>query len=145
MNKSVYEMQEKEAIRRLEILHRKYGLKEYVVDDFKNQGIVYYSEYYNQYNQGILYWANTDDNLIKYINNFEKNYKALVYHIINTNNKTNLLFVSNNINELEEERNKLEEKTKNISCYSIDKEDKDLSISDEARIEGQNGGLVIIF
>ena len=69
----------------------------------------------------------------------------MVYHIINTNNKTNLLFVSNNINEWEEERNKLEEKTKNISCYSIDKEDKDLSISDEARIEGQNGGLVIIF
>ena len=135
MNKSVYEMQVEEAIRRLEILHSRYKLKEYVVDDFKNQGIVYYSEFYNQYNQGILYWANTDDNLIKYINNFEKNYKALVYHIINTNN----------INEWEEERNKLEEKKQNISCYSIDKEDKDLVIFDEARIEGQNGGLVIIF
>lgn len=77
-------LQKQEALERLTILQKQYGLMETVLKEFKENNTIYYSEYINQNIQGILYWVSNKDEYTEIVEEFEKKNNALVYHIIST-------------------------------------------------------------
>lgn len=87
--------QKQEAIKRMKMLN----LSKEVIDDFKNNNRIYYSERQNQFFNAILYWVDNDENYVKIVKDFEKKSKCLVYHCQLTHLEfgdcLSLLFVSN--------------------------------------------------
>ena len=101
------EEQKQEAISRMKMLK----LYEPVIEDFK-RGQLYKSEAY-----GVLYWLNEEEE--KLVRDFEKEYNAVVYHIIKSNTEfgelLTYLFVSQHKEEWTGDREDIKE---NISfCY----------------------------
>lgn len=70
------EKQKQEALKRMKMLQ----LMNNVIDDFKNNGKVYYSERQNAFFNAILYWVDNSEQFTKIVKDFEKKYNALVYH-----------------------------------------------------------------
>lgn len=70
------EMQKQEAVRRMKTLK----LSSSVIKDFEKEDVVYYSERQNRVFDGILYWISNEDNFVKIVSDFEKEFNALVYH-----------------------------------------------------------------
>jgi len=70
------EMQKQEAVRRMKTLK----LSSNVIKDFEKEDVVYYSERQNRFFDGILYWISNEDNFVKIVSDFEKEFGALVYH-----------------------------------------------------------------
>ena len=74
--------QKNECLERLLILKEK-GLLRNVVDDFKRNKLLYYSEQTKL--GGILYWLTKDNRAERFeniVNAFEKENNAIVYHVI---------------------------------------------------------------
>ena len=106
-------MQKQEALKRLEILKEK-GLLKNVVDDFKKNDLIYYSEQTKM--GGILYYctqSNGADKYVKIIEEFEKEHNAIVYHAIHIFTEfgelLNLLYVSSYDEEYEQDKQDLKE------------------------------------
>ena len=106
-------MQKQEALKRLEILKEK-GLLKNVVDDFKKNDLIYYSEQTKM--GGILYYctqSNGADKYVKIIEEFEKEHNAIVYHAIHIFTEfgelLNLLYVSSYDEEYEQVKQDLKE------------------------------------
>ena len=136
--------QKEEAIKRLEILREK-GLLKNVVDDFKKESLIYYSEQTKL--GGILYWCTKENNAeryVKIIEEFEKEHDVTVYHVIHTYTKygelLNLLYVTSFEKDWEQDQQDLKE---NYSfCYVVDLDDKIFSEFGGIGIEVANGGLI---
>lgn len=65
-----------EAVKRM----HKFGLMPKIVTEFENEGIVQYSEPSSL--GGILFWVSNEPEWVKIIQDFEKKYQAVVYHVI---------------------------------------------------------------
>lgn len=70
------EKQKQEAIRRMKALK----IMPQVIEDFKNNDRVYYSERQNAMFNAVLYWLDNHDEYVQIVKDFEKEHKALVYH-----------------------------------------------------------------
>lgn len=120
------QLQKSEAIKRLEILNKK-GLVDYVTKDFKKNDLLYYSEQTRL--GGILYWCtkeNGAENYLDKVKDFEKEHNAVVYHVIHCYTTfgeiLNLMYVSENQEEWEQDRQDLEENYSFTYCYNLDDE-----------------------
>lgn len=121
-----------EAIKRMKMLH----LHPNVIKEFK-EDILNYSE------KGILFWVE-DEKWKSYIRNFEKEYNAVVYHIIHNYTEfgelLTMLYVSENENEWEMDKQDL----KKEFCYAYVENLDDPSCSEigSVAIKPWFGGLI---
>ena len=137
-------LQKQEAIRRLEILQKKYGLIDTVVEEFKKNDIVYYSEYISQNIQGILYWVSNKDKYTDIIEGFEKKYNAVVYHVISTpviygGTLLSILYVSKHQKEWKKDKEELKEGLPLAYCINL--ADPEMAEFGGIQIQGANGGI----
>ena len=140
-------MQKQEAIKRLKIL-RQQGLLKNVVDDFRKNNLIYYSEQTQL--GGVLYWctqANGANRFVKVIEEFEQEHNATVYHAIHCYTEfgelLNLLYVSDYEEEWQQDRQDLKE---NYSfCYVVNLDAEIFSEFGSVGINIVNGGLIRIY
>lgn len=132
--------QKAEALERLQSIR---GLNKKVIQDFKTQGVVYYSERLNAIFDGILYYASNEEDIENTIKNFEKKYNYLVYHAIlthtNFGNLLSLLYVSSNVDEWNTDKQYL--KDGETCSYVANLSDIECSEFGYIGIEQKNGGL----
>ncbi len=132
--------QKAEALERLESIK---GLNKKVIQDFKTQGVVYYSERLNAIFDGILYYTSNEEDIENTIKNFEKKYNYLVYHAILTHttfgNVLSLLYVSNNVDEWNNDKYCL--RLGEACSYVANLSDKECSEFGYIGFEQKNGGL----
>jgi len=118
------EVQTKEAMERLKILQEEYELMENVVNEFENEGTVYYSEYVNKDTKGILYWISNKEEFINDIKEFEEKYNTIVYHAILTpmefGDMLTLLYVSPHQEEWVRDKEELKEGLPCAYCINAD-------------------------
>lgn len=139
------ELQKNEAIMRLEILNKRYGLMKNVVDDFKKNNLLYYSEQTRL--GGILYWCtkeNGAENFVEKVKEFEEEHNATVYHVIHCHTEfgelLNLMYVSENQEEWEQDKQDLLENYCFVYSYNLYYER--CSEFGEVGINVVNGGLI---
>lgn len=70
------EKQKQEALKRMKALK----LMKEVIDDFKKNDRIYYSERQNAMFNAVLYWVDNEDNFVELVKRFEEEHNALVYH-----------------------------------------------------------------
>lgn len=132
--------QKAEALERLQSIR---GLNKKVIQDFKTQDVVYYSERLNAIFDGILYYTSNEEDIENTIKDFEKKYNCLVYHAILTHtifgNLLSLLYVSNNVDEWNTDKQYL--KDGETCSYVANLSDKECSEFGYIGIEQKNGGL----
>ena len=91
--------QRNEALKRMKTLK----MMEEVINNFINEGKVYYSERLDSRFNAILYWVSNNKELDKKIHKFEKDTGALVYHVqllhTSIGDMYSFLYVSNNPEE----------------------------------------------
>lgn len=101
------EKQKQEALKRMKELK----LMREVVNDFKENGKVYYSERQNAMFNAVLYWIDNNDEYVEIVKKFEKKHNALVYHCQLTHLEfgdcLSILYVSKNEEEWEYDREDL--------------------------------------
>ena len=137
-------MQKQEALKRLEILKEK-GLLKNVVDDFKKNDLIYYSEQTKM--GGILYYctqSNGADKYVKIIEEFEKEHNAIVYHAIHIFTEfgelLNLLYVSSYDEEYEQDKQDLKENY--AFSYVVNLNDEMFSEFGSIVYKVKSGGLI---
>ena len=138
--KGLKELQIKEALDRLNILQKQYELIETVTNEFRDEGTIYYSEYINKVQQGILYWVDNREDFVNSIKEFEEGHSAIVYHVILTptefGDMLSLLYVSMHQEEWKRDREELEEGYPFAYCIN-----GDISEFGAIQITGANGGI----
>ena len=131
------ELKKEEAIKRM----KKLGLFEPCVRAFKNRDEVQLTEM-----TGGLYEFNSDLKLNEMVNEFEKEYNSLVYHVIHTFTEFgelyNLLYVSDHEEEWEYENEDL--KDGYVFSYVINKDVPEFSEFGSIVVRNKFGGLVRI-
>ena len=137
-------LQKQEALERLTILQKQYGLMETVLKEFKEDNTIYYSEYINQNIQGILYWVSNKDEYTEIVEEFEKKNNALVYHIISTpviygGTLLSMLYVSKNQDEWKRDREDLKDGLPLAYCINL--ADSEMAEVGGIQIKGANGGI----
>lgn len=131
-----------EAQKRLEFLKKKYKLLSEVVKQFKEDGIVFYSERQSQALDGILYWVSNEPEYVKAIEEFEKEY-GVVYHATlshtNFGDLLSLFYVSKHKQEWAKDNADLEEGY--TFAYVVNLTDDTCSEFGTIGFKGANGGL----
>ncbi|MEX3623755.1 hypothetical protein [Viridibacillus arvi] len=132
-------LQKEEAMARLNILSVMDDVKEL----FKKNNRLYYSERQNKIFKAVLYFVEAQEFIDK-IRSFEKSNKALVYHVQLTHTEFgdsySLLYVSNNTNEWESDKEDL----RNGDAYAMvwNNEVEDLGY---IGVKGSMGGVVRVY
>ncbi len=139
-------LQKIEAIKRLKILQKKFGLLENVITEFEKEDTLYYSEYVNKCCPAILYWVSNIEEYENKIKQFEKEHDALVYHAILTPTTfgtiLTLLYVTEQEEVWEEDREHLQEGIPLAYCINL--EDDTCSEFGGVQITGSMGGIRVI-
>ena len=133
-------MQQQEALKRLKILQSQYELMDNVVNEFESEGTVYYSEYINKIQQGILYWVSNEKEFEDAIKEFEKEHTSIVYHVMlaptEFGDMLSLLYVSPHQEEWERDIEELKEGYPLAYCIN-----GEVSEFGAIQIAGANGGI----
>ena len=120
MNKTLRQKQKEQALIRM----HKLNLMKEVIDDFKNNDTVYYSERQNAFFKAILYWVSNEDKYVEIINEFEKSHNALVYHCQLTHlefgDVLSLFFVSEYEDEWEQDNDDIKEGQALVYAANLD-------------------------
>ena len=107
--KTLRQKQKEEALKRMQMLK----LMPSVIEDFKKNDKIYYSERQNAMFNAILYWVDNEEEYVKIVKDFEKKHKALVYHCQLTHMECGdnlaLLYVSAHEEEWEMDREDLKQ------------------------------------
>ena len=82
MTEKLKQLQKEEVLKRLEILHSKYGLPEYVVREFSESGTIFYSEYEYHKMQWTIHKISKDKDFETVIKEYEINNNVFVYYAI---------------------------------------------------------------
>ena len=140
--------QKQEALKRMKLLK----LHSNVINEFKKEDVVYYSERQNAIFDGILYWVSNNPQFKKVIQEFEEEYGAMVYHAQLTyfngfGQCLSLLYVSKNEQEWEMDLNDLTtpDKTKNVCAYVANVSCPEYSEFGYIGIESRNGGISRVY
>ena len=127
------EMQVKEAIERMKMLH----IMDRPIKEFEKEGVLNLSE-----GIGLLYWL--DDEERKMVADFEEEYSCVVYHVIKTFSTLglmySLLYVSKHMDEWEMDRADILDGRAFV--YVVNKDMPDCSEFGSISIIAANGGLV---
>ena len=142
MSEELKELQKNEALNRLRILQMKYELLENVVKEADDT--IYYSEYINQYQKGLLYWIDNEDAFVDAIKRFEEKHQSTVYHAIYTPTShgriLSLLYVSPHQEEWKMDRDDLNDDGRPLA-YCINLDDDTASELGAIQIERAKGGI----
>lgn len=118
--KTLRQKQIEEAIVRMRMLK----LMPNVIQDFKKEGRVYYSERQNKFFNAVLYWLDNNEEWLKTVEDFEKRNKALVYHCqlthLECGDVLSLLYVSSYEEEWSQERDDIKEGRTIAHCINLD-------------------------
>ena len=105
------EMQKQEAIKRLQILQQMYKLHHNVLNEFKQDETIYYSERVNKVLDGILYWLNNKQEYVDAVKEIESQYGVYVYHCILSHTEygdwLSMLYVSDEPEQWAQEKSSL--------------------------------------
>lgn len=127
--------QKEEAIKRIKML----GLMKNPVQEFEKEGKVNVSHVL-----GLLYWL--DDEEKEMVKNFERNYDALVYHVIKTNTTIGTMYslfhVGKYTEDWEHDRESIKESYPFV--YVVNKDVPEFSEYGCIGVRPCNGGLVRI-
>ena len=138
------QLQKNEAIKRLKILQDKFELMETVTKEFKQEDILYYSEYVNKNYPAVLYWISNNKEYENAIKKFEEKHNAIVYHSILTRTTfgtiLTLLYVSEEQDVWQEDKEQLQEGLPLAYCINL--EDDNCSEFGGVQITGAMGGIV---
>lgn len=138
------EKQKQEAIKRMKHLQ----IMDNVIKDFKNKGIIYYSERINSMFPATLYWLTNNPEWVKMVKEFEEINGALVYHAQLTHTKMgdllSLMYVSKNEEDWKEDHELLinEDGMMYSMVYNLD--DDMLSDMGIVQMKPAMGGVVRI-
>lgn len=125
--------QKQEAIARMKLLK----LHQNIIREFEQDDVINLSE-----NGGILFWL--DEKQTEYVRNFEKNYDAVVYHVIheytNIGEMLSFLYVSDDKYEWGYDRDDL--KKGYALAYVKNPDDEECSEFGTIGIKPQYGGLI---
>lgn len=125
--------QKQEAIARMKLLK----LHQNIIREFEQDDVINLSE-----NGGILFWL--DEKQTEYVRNFEKNYDAVVYHVIheytNIGEMLSFLYVSDDKYEWGYDRDDL--KKGYALAYVKNLDDEECSEFGTIGIKPQYGGLI---
>ena len=96
---------------RLNILQEQYKVHKNVLNEFKQDGTVYYSERVNQVYNGILYWLGNNQKYLDAVKEVENKYNIFVYHCILSHTELgkwlSMLYVSDMPDNWEDEKSEL--------------------------------------
>lgn len=131
-----------EAIKRM----RKLGIMDQVVEEFKNEKVVEYSEpmSFGSVDFGALYWLHNKPEWLEKITAFEREFECLVYHVIYSYTSfgelLNVLYVSNYPEEWEMDNADLDEGY--AMAYVINLTHPDCSEFGTIEVKEEGGGLL---
>lgn len=137
--------QKQEALKRMKLLK----LHSNVINEFKQEDVVYYSERLNAIFDGILYWVSNNPQFVELIKEFETKHNALVYHAHYTNTTfggcLTLLYVSQYEEEWEMDKHDLSETEIHTCAYVIIPDDPDFSEFGYVGLVRKNGGISRVY
>ncbi len=111
--------QKQEAISRMQQLR----IMPKVIDSFRRSNRVFYSERQNQMFDAVLYWLDNNKEWDKAVKDFEKEYNVIAYHCQLTHfefgDVLSVLYVSNNEEEWQHERNELKNGYVIVKCFEV--------------------------
>lgn len=114
------EKQKQEAIKRMEMLH----IMKEVIEDFKKNDKVYYSERQNSFFNATLYWLDNNPEWAKQVKEFENKNGVLVYHCQLTHTEMgdllSLLYVAKDEDEWSRERKDIEDREVFVKVLNLD-------------------------
>lgn len=143
MSEDLKQLQKKEALDRLKILHKEFQTMDSIVKEYEKDNTIFYSEYQNETFQGILYWISNNEEFECAIKEFEEQNNALVYHAVLTpltyGRTLTLLYVSQYQEEWKKDREELIEGLP--LAYVINLDDENMSEFGGIQIIGVNGGI----
>lgn len=114
------EKQKQEAIKRMEMLH----IMKEVIEDFKKNDKVYYSERQNSFFNATLYWLDNNPKWVEEVKKLEKENGVLVYHCQLTHTQfgdlLSLLYVAKDEDEWSRERKDIEDREVFVKVLNLD-------------------------
>lgn len=136
----LYEKQKEEALIRLKMLK----VDKSVIDGFsKKEPVIFYSERQSSFFDGILYWMSNEESYQETVKTLQEKIGCLVYHAqlchTDIGDMLTLLYVSNNPDEWEEDKQMLKEKS--AFAYVANLSDPDMSVFGDVGIVPKNGGV----
>lgn len=141
-SKKLKNLQMQEALERLKILQEQYEVHSNVLNEFKQDGTVYYSERINKVYNGILYWVDNEQKYADAVKEIENKYHIFVYHFILNHTEfgewLSMLYVSCKPEEWEDEKSELKSGTPFAYVYTFDELSSEFG---PIEIAGVNGGL----
>lgn len=138
--------QKQEALKRMKLLK----LHSNVINEFKKEDVVYYSERQNAIFDGILYWVSNKPEYVEIIKEFETRHNALVYHAQFTRTTfgdcLTLLYVSQYDEEWEMDEHDLSQTEIMHTCaYVVNLDDHDCSEFGYVGLVRKNGGVSRVY
>ena len=117
---SLKERQKQEAIKRMQMLK----LMGEVINDFKKENKLYYSERQNQIFNAVLYWVDNHEEWSNMIKEFEKKWGFMVYHCQLTHTYDgdiiSLLYITKDEDEWEQDRQDIKDGVVYAKCVNLD-------------------------
>lgn len=136
------ELQMQEAVERLKILQQVYKVYPNVLNEFKQDKTIYYSERVNKLYDGILYWLENKSGFVGAVKEIEEKYNIYIYHAILNHTEfgewLSMLYVSNDPTEWEKEKSELVAGMPYAYVYTFDECSSEFG---PIEISGANGGL----
>ena len=137
--------QKQEALKRMQLLK----LHKNVINEFKKEDVVYYSERQNRIFDGILYWVSNKPEFVEIIKEFETRHNALVYHAQLTRTTfgdcLTLFYVSQYDEEWQMDLDALKEKEIHTCAYVVNLDDPDFSEFGYVGLIRKNGGISRVY
>ena len=138
-NITLHEKQVREALKRMKTLK----ISDNVIEDFKNNGTLYYSERLSAIFDGMLYWVSNEKRFVDLVKDFENRTGALVYHCQLTHTCIGdmfaMLYVSKERNEWSMDNRDLAQGIAIANVINLD--DPSLSDIGSIGVAPKNGGI----
>lgn len=144
INEELRNKQKIEAIERLKILQRNYLVHKNVLEEYKENETIYYSENFGGFMQGILYWLRNKPQFVEKVKEIEEERNIYVYKCIlshtNFGDILDCLYISADEENWQFEREQLQNDGI-VDSYCINLYDEYCSEFGCIEITGVNGGL----
>lgn len=141
-SKKIKNLQMQEAVERLKILQQVYKVHPNILNEFKQDGTVYYSERINKSYDGVLYWLNNRPEFEEAVKEIEEKHNIYIYHAILNHTEygpwLSMLYISDTPDNWEDEKSELKSGMPYAYVYDFTGYGSEFGL---IKIAGANGGL----
>ena len=145
-NKDLKEKQKLESIARLEILQNEYLLHKDVLQEFKEDGTIYYSENLGGAMSGLLYWLKNKSGYVEVVEEVQQEHNIFVYHCLLNHTEFGdiliMLYVSSGEKDWKSEQQELLDGYINVCVYDLGLGYYEFG---QVEITGVNGGICTLY